>query len=68
MIAGLVVFIIYLYFYIGIPKIVQVLSNINSTQYAFYYTLSLVTVLASVFCWSVAWNSILRALNRKNLL
>ncbi len=65
MIAGLIAFLIYLYFYIGIPKILQVIRNINSTQYAFFYSLALLTVLASVFCWSVAWNSILRALNVK---
>jgi hypothetical protein len=38
MAVGLIVFVIYLYFFIGIPKILQVISNINSTQYAFYYT------------------------------
>jgi uncharacterized membrane protein YbhN (UPF0104 family) len=65
MVAGFAVFLIYLYFYIGIPKILQVISNINSTQYAIFYSLSLVTVLASVFCWSIAWNSILRALSVK---
>ncbi|MGE5533276.1 MAG: lysylphosphatidylglycerol synthase transmembrane domain-containing protein [Bacillota bacterium] len=62
MIGGLVAFIVYLYFYIGIPQILEVLSNINSGQYAFYYSLALVAVLASVLCWSLAWNSILNAL------
>ncbi len=65
MIGGLAAFIIYLYFYIGIPEILKVISGINSTQYAFYYTLALVAVLASVLCWSLAWNSILRALSIK---
>lgn len=65
MVAGLAVFIIYLYFYIGIPTILKVISGINSTQYAFYYSLALVAVLASVFCWTCAWNSILRSLNIK---
>lgn len=32
MAAGLILFVIYLYFFIGIPKILQVLSGINSTQ------------------------------------
>jgi uncharacterized protein (TIRG00374 family) len=65
MIVGLVVFIIYLYFYIGIPRILEVLSGINTAQYAFYYSLALVAVLASVFLWSVAWHSILRSLSIK---
>ena len=63
MIAGLVVFVIYLYFFIGIPKIMDVINNINSSQYVFYYSLALVSVLASVFLWSAAWNSILRTLS-----
>jgi uncharacterized protein (TIRG00374 family) len=65
MIVGLIVFIVYLYFYIGIPRIIQVLSGINTTQYAFYYSLALIAVLASVFFWSVAWNNILRSLSIK---
>ncbi len=63
MIAGFVVFIIYLYFYIGLPKILEVIRGLNSTQYAFYYSLALLAVLASVFCWACAWTSILRSLN-----
>ncbi|HUK85203.1 MAG TPA: lysylphosphatidylglycerol synthase transmembrane domain-containing protein [Candidatus Acidoferrum sp.] len=63
MIAGLIVFLIYLYFYIGIDQIEFVLRNVNSTQYAFYYSLALSAVLVSVFFWSVAWNSILRVLS-----
>jgi uncharacterized protein (TIRG00374 family) len=63
MVAGLIVFLIYLYFYIGIDQIEFVLKNVNPTQYAFYYSLALGAVLASVFFWSVAWNSILRALS-----
>ncbi len=65
MIAGLVAFIVYLYFYIGIPEILEVIENLNSNQYAFYYTLALLAVLASVLCWSLAWNSILKALSIK---
>jgi len=51
MAAGLILFVIYLYFFIGIPKILQVLSGINSTQYAFYYSLALIAVLGLVFFW-----------------
>ncbi len=63
MIAGLIVFLIYLYFYIGINQIEFVLKNVNSAQFAFYYSIALGAVLVSVFLWSVAWNSILRALS-----
>jgi len=65
MVSGLVAFIIYLYFYICIPKILKVINGINSAQYAFFYTLALVPVLASVLCWSLAWNSILRVCSIK---
>jgi uncharacterized protein (TIRG00374 family) len=63
MVVGLVVFIVYLYFFIGIPSIIEVLSGINTTQYAFYYSLAIVAVLGSVFFWAVAWNTILRTLS-----
>jgi uncharacterized protein (TIRG00374 family) len=65
MVAGLVAFAIYLYFFIGIDNVLTVLNSVNSTQYAFYYSLSLLAVLASVFFWSAAWNSILRSLSIK---
>ncbi len=63
MIVGLVVFVAYLYFFIGAEKILEVLRNVNSGQYAFFYALALVAVLASVFFWSAAWNTILRTLS-----
>jgi len=63
MIIGLAVFIAYLYFFIGSSQILQVLQNINPTQYAIYYTLAILAVLGSVFCWSAAWNSILKKLS-----
>jgi uncharacterized protein (TIRG00374 family) len=65
MIAGLIVFILYLYFFVGIPQILQVLSKVNSAQYALFYTLSILAVLGSVFFWSAAWNSILKNLSVK---
>ena len=63
MIAGLIVLIVYLYFFIGIHQILFVLKNINSLQYAFFYSLSLIGVLGAVFFWSAAWNSILKSLS-----
>ena len=65
MIAGLAVFVFYFYFFIGSPQILLVLRNINPAQYALYYSLAILSVLASVFCWSAAWNSILRKLSIK---
>jgi uncharacterized protein (TIRG00374 family) len=62
MIAGLVALIIYLYFFIGVEQLESVLANVNSTQYAVFYSLALAAVLASVFFWSAAWNIILRRL------
>jgi uncharacterized protein (TIRG00374 family) len=62
MIIGLVVFVAYLYFFVGSNEIVKVLSHINSVQYIFFYSLTLLSVLGSVFFWSAAWNTILRTL------
>jgi conserved hypothetical protein len=65
MLVGVAIFAVYLYFFIGIPKIIEVITSINSQQYIFYYTLALLSILASVFVWSVAWNIILRDLHVK---
>jgi uncharacterized protein (TIRG00374 family) len=62
MIIGLIVFLVYLYFFIGLPKIMFVITNLNSGQYALFYSLALACVLISVFFWSAAWNSILKNL------
>jgi uncharacterized protein (TIRG00374 family) len=63
MIIGLIVFIAYLYFFIGIHQISIVLKNVNSLQYASFYSLALIGVLSSVFFWSAAWNTILKSLS-----
>jgi uncharacterized protein (TIRG00374 family) len=63
MAVGLTVFAVYLYFFIGSSQILLVLNSINLLQYAFYYSLAILAVLASVFCWSAAWNSILKKLS-----
>jgi glycosyltransferase 2 family protein len=62
MAGGLIIFTLYLYFYIGIPKIAQVLVGINTAQYALFYSLALFSTLSSVFFWSIAWNTILKSL------
>jgi uncharacterized protein (TIRG00374 family) len=60
---GLVVFAVYLYYFVGISQILEVIENLNSTQFVSYYSLAILAVLGSVFCWSAAWNSILRTLS-----
>ncbi len=50
MIIGLIVFGMYLYFFIGIHQILLVLKNLNSVQYAFFYSFALLGVLVfSIF-------------------
>lgn len=63
MVVGLVVFAVYLYFFIGSDQILTVFRSINAAQYAFYYSLAILAVLASVFCWSAAWKNILKKLS-----
>jgi len=63
MVIGVAVFVIYLYFFIGSSQILLVLRNINLKQYALFYSLAILSVLASVFCWSAAWNNILKQLS-----
>ena len=62
MVIGLIVFALYLYYFVGISQILGVIKNLNSTQFAFYFSLAILAVLGSVFCWSAAWKSILKTL------
>jgi glycosyltransferase 2 family protein len=65
MVAGLIAFFIYIYFFIGFNQITVVLSSLNSAQFAFFYVFSLLAVLAEVFFWSTSWNVIMRVLSLK---
>jgi uncharacterized protein (TIRG00374 family) len=58
---GLVIFIIYLFFFVGITDIVQSLQRAN----LFYYSLAFVAVVLGMLFYSLAWQSLLRPISEK---
>jgi len=62
---GLFVFILYLYFFVGFKDILEVLRKVNPADYLFYYSLTVVSLLLSVFFYSLTWYELLRVLSIK---
>ena len=65
MILGLLAFIIYLTFFVGIQSLLQLLSQLNLRQYAFYYSIAIVALFLSLFFDSLIWHSLLNGLKVK---
>jgi len=64
-IAGLLLFISYLYFFVGFGEILEVLRAINPINYIFYYSLAVVVVVLSMFFYSMTWYELLKLLSVK---
>lgn len=58
---GLLIFIVYLYFFIGVEDIVQIIQRVNP----FYYSMAAVSVLLSMLFYSLTWQSLLSLLSIK---
>jgi len=65
MIVGLVVFILYLYFYVGFNEISAEFGRLDYPQFSLLYSLALVAALFSLFLFSTAWQKLLNALSIK---
>ena len=65
MFIGLVVFVIYLYFFVGFNKIVLVLQRVNPVQYIFFYSMAIASVVIGNFFWVASWRSALKTLSVK---
>jgi len=61
LIIGLIIFILYLYFFVGIDKIVLILQSIDP----FYYSLTFVTAFLGMVVYSLTWQSLLNLLSIK---
>ncbi len=62
MVAGLIAFGLYLYFFVGIDELFYSLQNINTLSYVFFFSLAVVSMLLALFCWTASWRTILRHL------
>ena len=65
MVAGLIVFVLYLYFFVGVDELVYALQRVNTLDYLFFYSLAIATMLLSLFCWTASWQTILQTLSIK---
>lgn len=65
MILGLVIFILYLYFFVGFNDIFLVIENVDLTRYLVYYSLAVGALLLVMFLWVLSWKTLLNALKIK---
>ncbi|MCW4047766.1 MAG: flippase-like domain-containing protein [Candidatus Bathyarchaeota archaeon] len=63
MIAGLIAFGFYLYFFVGIGQLVSVIEKINTTKYLLFYAFAICTLLLALLCWTASWKTILQTLS-----
>jgi hypothetical protein len=65
MVIGFGLFVLYLYFYVGFDKIIEVLTKINSVQYVFFYSMAIASILLGILFWSMSWRNVLHSLSIK---
>jgi uncharacterized protein (TIRG00374 family) len=68
MIVGLIVFVAYMYFFVGFSQVLVILENVNPVEYAAFYSLAIVITVISVFFVAAAWRSLLNTLEIKTKL
>jgi len=65
MIVGTVIFVLYIYFSIGIDRIVIVGRSLDVYAFAFYFGLSFLMMLIVMLLWTLSWGYLLKALTIK---
>lgn len=65
MMLGLVAFIIYLVYFVGIGSLVQLISQLDLQRYSLFYSIAIAALLASVLFDSMIWHSLLDGLKVK---
>jgi len=63
MAVGLLVFILYLYFFVGFEEILVILQQVNPVDYFLYYSLTVAAIALSVLFYSMTWHELLKALS-----
>jgi glycosyltransferase 2 family protein len=64
MIVGLVVFLLYLYFFVGFGQILTVIEHVNVAEYAFLYFGAIGSMLLVIFFWVVSWRHLLGSFSK----
>jgi uncharacterized protein (TIRG00374 family) len=65
MVLGSLVFILYLYFFVGPQDIIQVVQRIDAFDYAIYYSLALGAMSLVLLFWAASWHLLLFDLDVK---
>ena len=65
MFLGLIAFIIYLVFFVGLGSLFDLLSRLDLEQYSLYYSIAVAALLLSIFFDSLIWHSLLQGLRIK---
>ncbi|MCX8171396.1 MAG: flippase-like domain-containing protein [Candidatus Bathyarchaeota archaeon] len=60
---GLIVFILYIYFFIGIGDMIEVFMRVDPYRYSLFYSATIATMILSVLFYSMSWNALLKALS-----
>jgi len=63
MFAGLLIFILYLYFFVGFKSMFEILEKVNPLEYFSCYSLTVVAILVSVLFYSMTWHELLKTLS-----
>ena len=62
-IVGLMVFLLYLYFFVGFGSMFEVLEKVDPFEYFFYYSLTVAAILVSMAFYSMTWHELLKSLS-----
>ncbi len=65
MIIGLVIFILYLYFFVGLNQILAVLERLNYLQFSLLYGLAIAAAVLGMLLFSASWQRLLDSLSIK---
>lgn len=63
MTVGLIVFVLYLYYFVGINDIIYTLERVNTGQYLLFFSLAFGSMLLAFFFWTAAWRTMLQTLS-----
>ncbi|MCW4005116.1 MAG: flippase-like domain-containing protein [Candidatus Bathyarchaeota archaeon] len=63
MVFGLVVFLMYLWFFVGFDSVFVVVQNVNPANYVFFYGSAVAALLLVMFFWVASWKTLLADLS-----
>jgi uncharacterized protein (TIRG00374 family) len=62
-VAGLLAFMLYLYFFVGFDSMLEILRKVDPLEYSLYYSLTIAAIVVSLFFYSMTWHELLKELS-----